>query len=357
MSESKRPRTTAIYITSAMGPNRGAYRYMYSLLDKCGLDEKRILYINDASPFPWIRGVLKSIKENLNKDGINVIFIRGAPILDSLGPIIFRIFFGRNVKLVAPIFHLNPLSLWKNGYNKFLFILSLMQRTGAFLELLFADVFITENTYIERYIHKFRKNGKVIVRQLGIRKEYIPSIDKILNADRDIDFIYTGGLDKLKGVEDILIAFKPISKDHSLVLAGYGDRKWIEKLIEKYEIDNVEIYSNISEEEKFKLYLRSKVYVFSSLADGIPITFHEAWAYGNLVVARLLPTYDEIKDRIFGVSHLDPEKMIYALSSYNKQKELITRNYWYAVKNANTEENVLDVCSKICSNLNLKDNC
>ncbi len=168
------------------------------------------------------------------------------------------------------------------------------------MEILFADIFLTENTYIERYIHRFRKNAKVIVKQLGIAKEYIPDIEQILNAKKDIDFLYIGGLDKLKGIEDILKAFKPISKSYSLVLAGYGDKRYIDKLIEKYNIENVSVYVNVSEDEKFKLYLRSKVYVFPSLADGIPITFHEAWAYGNLVAAYMLPTYMDIKDRIFG---------------------------------------------------------
>jgi glycosyltransferase involved in cell wall biosynthesis len=354
MINSRKIKATAIYITTPSISNRGVVRYVYSLFDKCNFDEKKVLYISTMSS--WTRSVLKSLKENLSDNDLNVIFIRSAPILDSLGPILFKLFFNRKVVLIAPLFHLNPLSLRKNRYDRHAFIFSLMQRSGALLEILFADIFLTENTYIEKYIHKFRKKAYVIVKQLGIEEKYIPDLQQMLTASRDIDFLYVGGLDILKGVKDILKAFKPISRDYSLVLAGYGNKEWIEKIVEKENIKNISIYTNISEEEKFKLYLRSKVYVFPSVADGVPITFHEAWAYGNLVVAYMLPTYVDIKDRILGVPQLNikmlREKMIYALSNYDKYKDLIINNYWYAVKNSNSEENIYDICNKIFAYLN-----
>jgi len=354
MINSRKIKTTAIYITTPSISNRGVIRYIYGLFDKCNFDEKKILYISTTSS--WTRSVLKGLKENLSDNDLNMVFIRSAPILDSLGPILFKLFFNRKVVLIAPLFHLNPLSPRKNRYNKYAFIFSLMQRSGALLEILFSDIFLTENTYIEKYIHKFRKKTYVIVKQLGIEEKYIPDLQQMLTAYRDIDFLYVGGLDILKGVKDILKAFKPISGDYSLVLAGYGNKEWIEKIVEKENIKNVNIYTNISEDEKFKLYLRSKVYVFPSVVDGIPITFHEAWAYGNLVVAYMLPTYVDIKDRILGVPQLNikmlREKMIYALSNYDKYKDLIINNYWYAIKNSNSEENIRDICNKIFAYLN-----
>ena len=356
MSNYEKIKTKAIYITTHSVANRGVVRYVYSIFDKCNFEEKKVLYVDEMPTKLWIRKVLKSLKENIDDNSLNIIFIRSAPILDSLGPILFKLFFNRKVILIAPLFHLNPVSLRKNRYNKYAFIFSLMQRSGAFLEILFADIFLTESTYIEKYIRRFRKKSHVIVKQLGIEKKYIPDLQQILTTSKDIDFLYVGGLDILKGVKDILEAFKPISKNYSLVLAGYGDKEWIKKFIEKEDIKNVSIYTNISENEKFKLYLRSKVYVFPSVADGIPITFHEAWAYGNLVVAYMLPTYVDVRDRIFGVPQLDigilREKMVFALSNYDKYKDLIISNYWYAVKNSNSDENIHDICNKILHYLN-----
>lgn len=358
MSNEKSTRTRAIYITFPSSPKRGVIRYISSIFNKCNFDEKEIIYIENFSLSTRIMDIIKNLKRKTDKNAINIIFIPSAPLYDSLGPIIFKIFSrSKNVKLISPIFHLNPLSLRENRYDKFSFIFSVMQRTGAFLEILFGDIFLTENTYIEKYIYKYRRNAKVIVKQLGISKEYIPELAQILNCNKDIDFLYVGGLDKLKGIVDILKAFKPISKSHSLVIAGYGNKEYIEKIIKKENIYNVEVYSNISEEEKFKLYSRAKVYVFPSLADGIPITFHEAWAYGNLVVTYMLPTYIDIRDRIFSVPPLDieklREKMIFALSNYDKYKDLIISNYWYAVKNSNDDGNIQEICDKIYSYLDL----
>jgi glycosyltransferase involved in cell wall biosynthesis len=354
----KNIRTRAIYLTPSSTPNRGGMRYILNIINQCNFDERKIIYIDSTSAFSWIKNVLKYLRENVSQNELNIVFIRGAPVLDSIGPILFKLFFNRNIKLIAPLFHLNPLSPSKNRYDKSTIIFSFMQRIGAFLEIFFADIFLTENTYISKYIRKFRKNAKVVVKQLGIAKNYIPNIEQILTADKDIDFLYVGGLDKSKGVEDILRAFKPISKDHSLIIAGYGSKDWLERLINrKYNLENVSIYTNISEEEKFKLYLRSKVYVFPSVADGIPITFHEAWAYGNLIVTYMLPTYIDIKDRIFCVPQLNieklREKMVYVLSNYDKYKELIVSNYWYAVKNSNSPENVQEICDKIYRYLNI----
>jgi glycosyltransferase involved in cell wall biosynthesis len=137
------------------------------------------------------------------------------------------------VILIVPLFHLTPVSLRKNRYNKHAFIFSLMQRSGAFLEILFADIYLTESTYIEKYIRRFRKKSHVIVKQLGIEKKYIPDLQQILTTSKDINFLYVGGLDILKGIKDILEALKPISKNYSLVLAGYGDKEWIKKLSKK----------------------------------------------------------------------------------------------------------------------------
>ena len=44
--------------------------------------------------------------------------------------------------------------------------------------------------------------------------------------------------------------------------------------------------------------------------------------------------------------------MIYALSNYDKYKDLIINNYWYAIKNSNSEENIRDICNKIFAYLN-----
>ena len=257
--------------------------------------------------------------------------------------------------MIGPLFHLNPLNVSRNSMSLSDFGASLLQRSGALLEIIFADVVLTENTFIEKYIRKFKKNVKVIVRQIGIPRENIPNLLRVLNVNKDIDFLYVGGLDKLKGIEDLLKAFRAISKDHTLTIAGYGDKAWIEMLIERYNVRNVTIYTNIEEEEKFELYLKSKVYVFPSKVDGIPITFQEAWAYGCLVVTYMLPTYIDIEDKILSVPLLDieklREKMEYAVSHYKEYKEMLIHNYLSAVENSTEDGKVRGLDDDIKKNI------
>jgi hypothetical protein len=186
MSNHEKIKARAIYITTRSVANRGFIRYVYSVFNKCNFEEKKVIYLDEITKptRSMTVNVLKSLKENVNNNSLNVIFIRSTPVYDSLGPILFKLFFNKKVILIAPLFHLNPLSLRKNRYNKFAFTWSLMQRSGAFLEILFADIFLTESTYIEKYIRRYRRNSYVIVKQIGVEKLNIPDLQQILNTPK-----------------------------------------------------------------------------------------------------------------------------------------------------------------------------
>lgn len=89
-------KTKAIYITSHSGLNRGGGRYILSVFKSCSLDEKKILY-NDVVPHvvSWIRYLgenIRILREVTDCNKINIIFIKSASVLDSLPPILFKIF-------------------------------------------------------------------------------------------------------------------------------------------------------------------------------------------------------------------------------------------------------------------------
>ena len=102
----------------------------------------------------------------------------------------------------------------------------------------------------------------------------------------------------------------------------------IRKYIGENSIKNVELKPNISEDEKFELLSRTKVYVLPSYVEGIPITFYEAWSRGILVVTYYLPTYVDIKDLIVAARLGDvkdlKEKLLYALKNYEDLKEKLS---------------------------------
>ena len=213
----------------------------------------------------------------------------------------------RKLNIYGPAYHIPSSPLFGTGFVNSL-IHYIDYKLGLWFMALFYSGIYTENSYMKNYIERLNKDQKIIVESPGIKEEDIISFDKIKNMDRDIDFLYLTSMTKNKGIYDFLDMIKQIKKDQdnvSIAIAGYASPEvldYVNKFVKNNNITNIELYSNISENEKYKLYSRSKIYVLPSIEDGIPITFYEAWSYGVMVIAYNLETYADIKNFIFPVN-------------------------------------------------------
>jgi glycosyltransferase involved in cell wall biosynthesis len=160
----------------------------------------------------------------------------------------------------------------------------------------------TENSYMKNYIESLNRDQRIIVESPGIKKENIIPLDRVKNLKRDIDLLYLTSMTKNKGIFDFLAVVKEMQKEQNdirIAIAGYASPEvldYISTFATSNNIPHIELYSNIPENEKYKLYSRSKIYVLPSIEDGIPITFYEAWSYGVIVIGYNLETYTDIKN-------------------------------------------------------------
>jgi glycosyltransferase involved in cell wall biosynthesis len=164
---------------------------------------------------------------------------------------------------------------------------------------------------------------------------------------------------KNKGIYDFLYVINKIQEEHNIkvAIAGYSSSEvmdHIKALIGNNSIKNIELYQDIDEDTKYKLYSRSRIYVLPSIEDGVPITFYEAWSYGDLVIAYDLKTYSDIKDYFIGVKKGDLRELtakcmeVYENYSTNL-KSLSAKSYNYSLNHSyiNGINNIIENIEKI----------
>ena len=214
--------------------------------------------------------------------------------------------FNRKLSVYGPAYHIPSSPVFGKG-----FINSMIHYVDYQLGLwsmahIYSGIY-TENSYMKNYITHLNPEQKVIVESPGIREKNIISLANMENLDRDIDFLYLTSMTKNKGIYDFLEIIKQLQQEHKDVkvcIAGYASNEvldYINAFVKNNNIKNIEIYHDIDERQKYKLYSRSKIYVLPSIEDGIPITFYEAWSSGNIVIAYKLETYSDIADYFVGV--------------------------------------------------------
>lgn len=153
--------------------------------------------------------------------------------------------------------------------------------------------------------------GKVIVvnqavadrlREMGFRKQQIllssnfvhPTTGMRPYARKDITLAFCGRLVTQKGVDDfvrVCVELKDRVPNFKAVMIGVGpEQKRLEQLIKQQKLP-IELAGYVSDEVKFDLMSRSKLFVFPSVEEGWGIAIAEALAVGTPVVAYDLPVY------------------------------------------------------------------
>ena len=128
-------------------------------------------------------------------------------------------------------------------------------------------------------------------------------------SDVDYDISYIGRIENHKGVEDILRIVKVLKNKHSMnlrvILAGKGKDRYVAKIgkmINRFGLsENVLLKGYISDEQKYEILKRSKIFLFLSYEEGWALSVMEAATMGTPIVAYSLPAYYYLRGNYFPV--------------------------------------------------------
>lgn len=123
-------------------------------------------------------------------------------------------------------------------------------------------------------------NNKVITIPNAIPIEYCSE-----TANKDIDILFVGRLEKVKGVDILLKAVKKLNGNYKTVIVGDGsERKNLECLANELELNDNVSFTGIRY-DVIDFMCRAKVFVLPSRWEGIPLTLLEAMSLGLPVIA------------------------------------------------------------------------
>jgi len=299
--------------------------------------------------------MIKHLLIYILKTKIDIIITENEYFSDVFIAILIKIF-KRKIRICGPAYHIPP----KPGiHNEFIkhFLHYIDYKLGIWFMAFGYDTIYTENSYMKHYLKSINSKVNVIVESPGIDNKFLKPISCIKSLNKDIDFLFLTSFTYNKGMYDYLYLVANLSKKIKGVkfaMGGFSSEQTLSEIhsfIKTNNIDNLEIHINLNDQEKYNLYSRAKIYVLPSIEDGIPITFYEAWGYGDIVVSYLLDTYIDIKDLIVPIELHNQKQLLNKcmeiFEDYNKfQKIYIDKCYNYSLNNS-YESGITNLISKL----------
>jgi len=128
------------------------------------------------------------------------------------------------------------------------------------------------------------------------------------NIEKDINSIlFVGRLDKLKGIDLLIESLNYVKlemSDVKLRIVGDGDlRNYLENMVFKHDLDENVIFDGYLQGERLiNAYLKSEIFVFPSLREGMPIALLEAMSAGLPIIAsNIEPNVEALDDGKYGI--------------------------------------------------------
>ncbi|MEM3871150.1 MAG: glycosyltransferase [Nitrososphaeria archaeon] len=257
----------------------------------------------------YLRRITQSLLILIKLETSECILWSTSDYLPDVLPVFIYKLINRKVKWLASVYHLIPRPSKRPGGFIIPNLLSFIgQAISLPLIAKYADIVQSETVFVkDMLIERYKVfPNKILVCSGGINREII---DNLFNEEGIIyDACFLARLHKSKGIFDLVEAWRYVcnfKKDARLAIIGGGLTDMVNKLKCKIRQlgleDNVYLLGLLSEEEKYRVLKRSRLYILPSYEEGIPITFYEAMYCGLPIITYYLPTYKEIKDYIIGV--------------------------------------------------------
>jgi glycosyltransferase involved in cell wall biosynthesis len=299
--------------------------------------------------------MIKHILNYMFKTTVDKIVMENEYFSDVFIALLIKIF-KRKIRIYGPAYHIPPKPEINNKFLKHL-IHYADYKLGIWFMAISHNAIYTENSYMKNYLESINSKANVIVESPGIDKKFLKPLSSVLSLSKDIDFLFLTSFTYNKGMYDYLNLVNSLSKKFNgikFAMGGFSSAQALSEIhnfMKLNNINNMEIHTNLSEDEKYSLYSRARVYILPSMEDGIPITFYEAWGYGDIVVSYLLDTYIDVKELIVPVElHNQKElldKCIEIYENYDKfQKIYAERCYNYSL-NHSYESGIINIINRL----------
>ena len=187
---------------------------------------------------------------------------------------------------------------------------------------------------------EFNKEKLLQLKQIKANRVFVKpnfvenTSDEIIPYDkRENQFIFTGRLDKLKGVDILFEAWKQMgATPPKLIVCGTGPmEKWCKKFLADYPDCNIEMKGFVSNKEARKLIAESKaLLLLTQWYEGFPMTIVEAFSVGTpVIVSDLGNAGILIKKDINGVKVPvdDYSKIEFAINEICHYKDIYNTTY------------------------------
>lgn len=280
-----------------------------------------------------IKSILLSTK---SKNKYNVIISNSQLLFDLIPAIVFKI---KNKSVLIVYFHHgNPC------IKKEISIGNIISRTNFLISIIlckiFADLIFAINEPIKNYIVDRGINAeKVVLTNNGVD---IERINSFRSYETEYEAVFLGRIDKIKGAYDLIESWKIVTKKYPFaklcIIGGGPDQKSINiKIRENNLVNNIVLAGKISDDEKYQLMKKSKVFVYPSHQESWGIVIAEAIACGLPVIAYDLPVYRDIfYNHINTIEMLNErkmgEKIIEILENYNEFKNIADKGKKFIIK-------------------------
>lgn len=210
---------------------------------------------------------------------------------------------------------------------------------------------------------------KVIKNKYKVSSTYIPNVVDLdtfnyvekAEVEKDFNFISVGRLDKLKGMDLLIIAFSKFSSKKSNVylnIFGDGPEKVnLENLIKQYNLEaKVKLWGLRSRSEIAKMMNKSQVFVLASYGETFGLAYVEALAMGLPVIATKCGGPEGFVNKSNGLlievgSEKEVEQALFYmynnLSSYNS--EIISETIKSQFSNKVVSKQIIEVYNRVLS--------
>lgn len=173
-------------------------------------------------------------------------------------------------------------------------------------------------------------------------------VDIIPYEQRENQFIFAGRMDKLKGVDILLEAWKLMGTDApKLLICGTGPMEdWCKEYIKKNNLSTVEMKGFVPNTEAKKLIANSKTLILpTQWYEGFPMTIVEAYSVGTPVIGSNIGNVGSlIEDGVTGFKFAqnDKKSMISTIDFCQKQKLIIKPE---TIECYSRERNIKKLCN------------
>lgn len=212
-----------------------------------------------------------------------------------------------------------PLALFAHIFKyKFLFMIAAntnmidlkgIPRNSTFLfhlGLKLTKLFVAQNITQEELLHKNYKNKRsIIIPNIWVGKSLYPSNNK---EKRDI--LWVSNIRKIKRPSWFLELAKKMPMYHFVMVGGPADEAIYNDCLQKAKaLSNIDFKGKLSFRETNKCFTRAKLLVCTSISEGFPNTYLQAWSNGIPVVSTFDPN-NLIKEKSLGMSGSTVEELI-----------------------------------------------